>query len=639
MPPGSARDSLQRELDLVQFRYDKTNPIPGQESRKNTYLNRAYKALQFYDGEADVELTQFDLKGSVATVRTLTSVAYLGGSFASGVLNILTLFSNTLPYLATYNNKRAFGGGFGWGQTQSALTTAMGTMFSRKFVNPKVITRSGKPEDDPNNAAFYEAIAAKFKDGDAKLLAGGKIDYYQKKDGLTRDEANFLAQEIREGKMIPAISNMVMYSARGMPEFLSRGAKYIDAYMSFFNQTEQYARRAAGLAAYRLHRDRAFAEAKIDPNKPESAAALAEIQENARNFAAESLDLTVGEYSTMNRPPMFRGSLLGLTYTFKAFPTTMTLLMRNLPKSGQAAMILALWTAGGLTALPFAEDLEDIADTLGQRLGIYKAFGIGGSGRKALEELAAKELGLFGKILTRGAFRYIPVVGSSADVGSRLSLGNQMPLTTVALQGSTSLERDIIDALGPVVTFSIDSVKSAGALTAESFRFVNGEPTEFSRVLRESPVTAMRYASDIYTYQATGAVTDKKGAVVSREGLTGAMFARALGFYPQVAADANTFIKLAQRDRQFHRQMSSSMRDRWIRANLQGNLDDAATIEAWVNEWNAQNPDRAINNFRRNAQRGLKEWRKIGRDRFIASSPVALRRSFEEFSQLYDDDE
>jgi hypothetical protein len=582
---STERASKQRELDLAQFQFDKTNPANGPD-RTGTYKNRGYASLQFYDGQSDVEFSQFDLNGTVSTLRTMTSLAYLGGSIASGLLNIISVGTNVVPFLATYNSKRGFGGGFGLHKASAEITAALKTMASAKSFTGKVITRQGEPSQDPNNAAYYEA--------------------------------RFLTQEIREVKMIPAISNMVMYSARGMPSSLTKFAQPIDAYMTFFNQTEQYSRRASGLAAYRLHRNRALTEAGT------GSVDLQAVYTNAREFAAEMLDQTVGEYSAMNRPPIFRNNFLSLLYTYKTFPTTMIQLMRNLPKSGQAAMLGALWFTGGVMAFPFAEDLEDIADTIGQQLGL------GGSSRLWAQRMLNGAYPGLDALVMRGAMQNFPILGTM-DVGSRLSLANVVPFPGSALAGQNVLN-DVKEFAGPIVSFGLDSSKTGAMLTGETARLVTGEPTEFAQVLRQSPVTAMRYLSDIWTYSATGAITNKRGAVIAPGEQYAGIFARALGFYPQSAARANDFARLVIRDSQFHRQMSGALRDRYVRARLQGNPDEAAAIQEYVMQWNLDNPDQMINNFTKNADRAFKLWSQTAQSRLLASTPKGLRARFQEIN-------
>jgi len=636
LPEDSARrKSLQRELDLAQYRFDKTNPASG--SRENTYRNRAYSAVRFFDGQADVEFSAFDLGGTVATAKTLTSVAYLGGSLASAGLNIISIATNVIPFLATYNSNRAFGGGFGFTEASSAISEAMRVVGSAKMATADVILRKGEPSKDPNNAAYYDSIAREIGEAQKK---GKPKDHTIK--GLTLDEARFLAQEITEGKMIPAISNMVMYSARGMPSALTKFAKPIDAYMTLFNQTEQYGRRVSGLAAYRLHRDRALAELKADasPNSELDASSREAVYQNARAFAAEMLDVTLGEYSAMNRPPIFRGGgglngFIGLMYTYKTFPTTMTLLLRNLPPEGALAMAASLWLTGGIMSMPFAEDIEDILDTIGQTLKLW------GSSRLLATEFlqeVAPNLEILGAgvdaVVMRGLMQTIPGIGT-LDVGSRLSLGNQAPLTGILVEGQ-NVANEVNNFLGPVWSAAADSVVTLGRLTLEAGRGLAGAPTEFQQIARESPIVLARNLSDAWVYTATGAIVNKKGAIIAPGEQLAGVISRALGFYPQVAATNNDFAAMMVRNNAFVRGISSSQGDRYMRYKLQGNPEGARAVVDWINAWNLNNPDQQVRNFLKNAERKVREARKPGLNRLLASSPVAQRRYYLE---LLDDED
>ena len=126
---------------------------------------------------------------------------------------------------------------------------------------------------------------AEFYDGVAKSKT------LQAEHNLTELEAKFLAQEIREGVMIPAQSNAMMGLSRGN---MSKAwmQKFVDAFMYPFNATERGARRGFGLAAYRLEFARLKSVGKSD----------AEANAGATKFSVEAINNTLGEYSVLNRP-------------------------------------------------------------------------------------------------------------------------------------------------------------------------------------------------------------------------------------------------------------------------------------------------------------------------------------------------
>jgi len=97
-----------------------------------------------------------------------------------------------------------------------------------------------------------------------------------------------------------------------------------------------------------------------------------EAQEQAREFAVKTLQLTLGEYSVLNRPPAWRSGIQSFMYMYKVFPTTSVQMFANLSREGKVGMLAALWVLTGLQGLPFAEDLEDLIDTIAQKLGFKK---------------------------------------------------------------------------------------------------------------------------------------------------------------------------------------------------------------------------------------------------------------------------
>jgi hypothetical protein len=87
----------------------------------------------------------------------------------------------------------------------------------------------------------------------------------------------------------------------------------------------------------------------------------------AQQFAVQALQFTMGEYSVLNRPPAWRSGIQSFLYMYKVFPTTSVQMFMNLSRGGKVGMIAGLWLLSGLAGLPFAEDLEDLADTLAQK--------------------------------------------------------------------------------------------------------------------------------------------------------------------------------------------------------------------------------------------------------------------------------
>jgi thermostable 8-oxoguanine DNA glycosylase len=113
--PNSSEDErtlAKREYEKYAYMFDKTNP-QGRAQRANMYYNEAARQLAFLDNNKAIEESDFASGKVASTIRSYTSMAQLGASFATGALNYIGAVTNGLPYLATYNSKTAFGGGFG----------------------------------------------------------------------------------------------------------------------------------------------------------------------------------------------------------------------------------------------------------------------------------------------------------------------------------------------------------------------------------------------------------------------------------------------------------------------------------------------------------------------------------------------
>jgi len=508
----------------------------------------------------------------VAALRAATSIFQLGGSIAQGVMNLSSPYTNWMPYMASYNSRNGFGGGFGMGSVIAEYHKALTQVGANGIAISKY-----------NTAEYYE----KLKNDKAALAASG----------LTEAEANFLAEEIREGKLIPAQANALLGTARGgisNPMVL----RAIDAFMSPFNRTEQASRRAAGLAAFRLAMQRNGGDAK-----------------QAREFAIQSLDLTLGEYSVLNRPPAWRDGIQSFLYMYKVYPTTTIQLFRRLDKKGQIIMLGSLWLVAGVAGFPFAEDIEDLVDTIAQMLGLQMGS-VRAEFAKLLDDVAP---GLSPVVLKGFVNGYL---GVPADIAGRFSMGDFVPGTGFLLAGATVGE-EVKDILGPMPSMAIGLVSTARDIIATPL----SEGKSFQDTLRAAPVTAFRMVGDTWAYASNGAVVDRRGYVVSPEMNMSMMAMRLMGFYPDAAAKEYDAIRIAKRVNNYQKDVVTSYRYAWIKAMQTGNRGYAREIEKAVDEWNKGSRGTAleIKDFVRNSQRALKEARLSATQRTLRSTAKAGR--------------
>jgi hypothetical protein len=543
-----------------------------QEVNSNRFYNQAQRTLDFLEGNQLVSESNFGAGRTVSALRAATSIFQLGGSIAQGVMNMSSPYTNWMPYMMSHNSRNGFGGGFGTGAVVSAYH--------------KALTQVGAPGiaiSKYNSAEYYERLVNNKEELDAS--------------GLTKDEAKFLSLEIREGKLKPAQANALLGNARaGISNPLV--LRSIDVFMAPFNLTEQASRRAAALAAFRLALRRNNGD--VDA---------------ARDFAIQSLDLTLGEYSVLNRPPAWRDGIQSFLYMYKVYPTTTIQLFRRLDKKGQMIMLGSLWLVAGVAGFPFAEDIEDLVDTISQMLGLQMGS-VRAEFAKTIDSVAP---GLSPAILKGFVNGYL---GVPADVAGRFSQGDFLPGTGILLAGAT-VEQEFKDIAGPMPSMAIGLATFARDLIATPF----SERQTFADTMRGAPITAFRMASDAYTYWDNGAVVDKRGYVITPDMNAGTIITRLLGFYPEAAAKEYEAIRVAKRVGNYQKDVVASYRYAWVKAMQTGNRAYARDIEQSVAEWNkgAKGTSLEIKDFVRNSQRALKEARLSATQRTLRSTSTAGR--------------
>jgi hypothetical protein len=579
------RTLAQREYERYKFMYEQTNP-KGKPKRTNQFYNEASRTVAFLDDNRSVTESNFESGEIVSRVRAATSIMQLGGSIATGALNLISAYTNGLPFLASYNAKNGFGGGFG-----------MGASVREFHIAAKQVGALGMTNMRANTAEFYDEVSA-----DSGL---------QERYNLKKHEAEFIAREIREGAMIPAQTNALVNTARGQ---ISSGfaRKFIDGWMLPFNLTEQASRRTLGLAAYRLEYAR-----QIEGGRSEEKA-----KEAARRFAVDALNLTMGEYSVLNRPPAWRSGIQSFLYMYKVFPTTSIQLFSNLSRGGKIAMLASLWLLSGLQGLPFAEDLEDLIDTLAQALG----FKVGSIRMEIAKFIDGVFPGMSPYFLRGVVNSVVP-----ADIAGRVSVGNLFPGTGALLSGA-DVGREIADIAGPAPSAIIGSAKFFADLMRAPF----SDRIEAVDILREAPVTMLRAAGDTVAYAKSDAIVDRRGYVVADDANAGVIAARLLGFYPAAAAEQYSAIRIANRVSDYQRDVVAGFRQAWIKAKIEGDNARAREIEQAVRDWNkgAEGTGLEIGDFRSRSQRALKEAQRPAGERTLRTVPKAGRGDIEQAFDL-----
>jgi hypothetical protein len=393
--------------------------------------------------------------------------------------------------------------------------------------------------------------------------------------------------------------------------------KFVDVWMAPFNLPEQAARRSTFLSAYRLFYNRGIG-AGMDAKKA---------SDMAREEAIRSIDLTLGEYSMMNRPAFWRGGPQSFLYVYKAYPTTVIQTISRLSRPAQLSALAGIWLFAGLSGLPFAEDLEDLLDTFAQKFGMTN-----GSLRATLVRHIEDIAPGMSATLLRGPMSDILGI----DIAAKTGLGSFVPGTEMFLAGADQT-RAMMDVLGPVAGFFGDALGLATGLATYPF----SSTKTLEDLARESPVTFLRALGDVYAYTSTGSIVDRRGYVVSQDMNAGVVLARLTGFYPQAAAAQYDAIRLAQRETDYQKQMTAAFRQAWIKASLRGDSDRASEIMDTVRSWHESTRGTALDiqpgRFMMGNVRALREAQLAASDRTLRASPQAAQESIRDLMDALTD--
>ena len=592
--PEAQKFAAKREFDDYHYTFvTKESPVMG-----NRFKDRGRRAVAFMESQSNVDYTDFASGEAASTIRTATTFAFMGASFATAILNYLALATNVLPAFSGYNQKNAFGGGFGWGMSSVEISRAI------------------------NATKGFGQSDVKFWDD---ILTGTdkEIEDKAKAAGFTVAEARFMQKEVGGGTMQAALTNSLLGSARG--KFRSGATKAAaETWMSLFNYTEQHSRRATGLAAFRMAYARALVEGK-------DAATAFEVADKA---AVDMIDNTLGEYAMYNRPAMFRGDVRQFLFMFKMFPVNSIQMLAALPRKEQLLALGILAMFAGLKGLPFAEDLMDIIDTIAQALGLGPNKVWKGSAEKTLAEAVDAIAPGMTPILMRGLLNTI----TPANVADRVSLSNIIPGTGIALAGA-DVGRELIEIAGPVASF----LQGAVAMSADMARYgletvgVLDDKTSLNKIARESPVAMLRALGDMVAYNNAGAIISQKGFVVSNDLHLGTMLTRALGFYPASAVAENDVVRMSKRIGDYQKDVAATYRGLYVSAKIAKDNDRAREVLQMVKDWNdaAKGTGLEIRSFEGSANRALREAQRTATERYLKAAPRTMRPETERILELY----
>lgn len=381
------------------------------------------------------------------------------------------------------------------------------------------------------------------------------------------------------------------------------------AWGGFFSLAESFNRRITFIAAFQIAREMG-AKALRDKGYTSPFA-----------FATQAVYDTQGIYNKGNRPNWARGAVGATLFTFKQFSISYLEFMKRLYGNGrkpEPAFLLAiglLALAAGAEGLPFAEDIEDLIDTLGQWAG-YNT-----NTKRSLRETAHEWLGKeVGGFVLHGASTQMPL-----DFAGRLSVGNLIPGTGAFKAGSKGA--DFLEFFGASAGFA----QSIGKMTEH---LAKGEPGE---ALRQGGPKAIRDIMQAGYMIADGYYSDSKGRKkVDTDSLDAAL--KAIGFQPQSVASESRIMTEIMQDKSTYSAARADIVQSWANGLAHGNPALVKQAREALAEWNRKNPETPIVIRMQDIARKVKEMRTSGRERLVKGLPKSMRSDAQKAFATLDDD-
>lgn len=607
-PNGLAKRRAEAELAHYSWQYYHSAPrgykvnIKGKPTealgRHNDYRESFKRMLAFLESNGgDIMDAPGRVLGSKfgSQMRFVTTTMQLGGSIATAGLNMTSLSTNTIPYLAFYNAKNGFGGGFGMARAAREVFHAV-----RQLKNHKL--------------------------ADAAYLRGLRENKGWERYGLTEDELEFMILKTEQGVLQAAQANALAGTARGRINN-PMVQKALDGWMWFFNYTEQLNRRTTAVTAFRLERERLMAEGM----------SRQEANTRAANFAEQAANTTQGSYGVLDRPEISRSGLLSYVFMYKQYSIISIELLSALPPKGQLMFLAMLFMMAGVSGFPFADDIIDLLDTLLVRFGFKMP---------SVEATAAQ---FFDSVLPGSGYHILngpldQLLGIT--LSSRTGFGDLVPMSGFFLPSSSGTDklREVSEFLGPAfsATTGIGGMfVGMASLTAESLGLKHGSYTSFSDILRDSPITAARALGDFGAYLDSGAIVNAQGRMIAEDPTHLLMLTRLLGFYPSVASRQNEVVRISKLVGDYQKEIGANFRSAYIKAAMsnggRGDQTRMAFIRSEVAAWNqsAIGTGLELPNWQEGANKAVLAARKPTAQRYLDVSARAIRPMMRNLMEIY----
>jgi hypothetical protein len=485
-----------------------------------------------------------------AALRGMLFAQYLGGSVASAMVNFTQPLTTSIPYLSQFGGLTKAG---------AAWAQAIRDMAGKKTLEPDLAKAVQQAKDrgviSPQEVHQLMAQAR----GAATLQTG---------DGTRAGTARAMAGN--------SVTRVML------------------AWGKLFGYAEQVNRESTFIAAFRL--------------------AKAQGMTNPAEFATKAVNETQFVNNKANKMRFGRGAIGATLMTFKSYSINWLELMHRLAtqegaegKRAAAYMLAALFLTAGTGGLPFADDLNDLIDSILQKMG-YNV-----SAKKAKQEFLENAFGKAGAQFIDRGITGIP--GVPIDLSGRMGMGNLLPGTGLMLTKADH-SRDMLELAGPVGDMTKRFFEAAGQLARG----------EVVTALRTAAPRAVENAVKGADMADMGMYRDTRGAKVI-DTTPGEAVAKMIGFQPASVSQVQEANGLNVRAKDFYTQSKQDISAKWAMGVFEGDAGKVQQAREMVADWNARNPEQPMRVNMADIAKRVRNMRKDKAQRIADTAPKAMREA------------
>ncbi|MCY1165191.1 hypothetical protein D9M73_50910 [compost metagenome] len=390
-----------------------------------------------------------------------------------------------------------------------------------------------------------------------------------------------LAADLAKAEQAGVVSPQEIHhlNAEAMATFGSNPAvqKVMFLWGGLFSLAEQYNRRVAFIAAWNGAKERGEA----DPY----AAAVKAVEE------------TQGVYNKGNRPDWARGALGATLFTFKQFSISYLEFLSRLPTRERVLALAILMLASGAEGLPFADDLDDVIDTIAQRLD----YNFNSKQQKRQ---------FIGATLGQGAADFLlkgvsSIPGMPIDIAARMGMANLVP-------GSGILRKDVKDHMQDV----LEIAGPAGGVVRDA---TQGQflPVAIRNLIK---------GADMFQ---SGAYKDQAGRRVVDVDAVDAMW-KSIGFQPIDVAKDSLARRVVNQSNQLLKDTESEIAADMAQARIEQDPAAMEAARARLRDWNEKNPETPISINSGQINRRVRQARLTATERMLKTTPKEARQNARE---------